>query len=163
MPRAALDFEKFEKHLLEEGDLIVSRSGAYSGITTTWNEYETPTVPGAYMIRFRLKDSLNPEFLRYYFNSNVGGNRVNRRKKGSGQQNLAGSDLLNMRIPIPHRKEQAQITEVIDSIEKQILSQKNHSDNLKRLKQGLMQDLLSGTVRTHETDIDIAEAVLAHG
>ena len=163
MPRADLDIREFDDHLLEEGDLIVSRSGAYSGITTTWDTYEIPTIPGAYMIRFRLKNSLNPEYLRYYFNSNVGRSRIDRRKKGSGQQNIAGSDLLNMRIPIPSKKEQEKIVEVIDSIESQILFNKNYRDRLERLKQGLMQDLLSGTVRTTDTNIEVPEEIAQYG
>ncbi|MWV38387.1 restriction endonuclease subunit S [Natrialba sp. INN-245] len=163
MPRADLDIEEFEKHLLEKGDLIVSRSGAYSGITTTWDGHEIPTIPGAYMIRFRLEDTLNPEYLRYYFNSNVGRRRINRRKKGSGQQNISGSDLLNMRIPIPSKEEQEKIVEVINSIESQIRFNKEYHEYLERLKQGLMQDLLSGAVRTTDTNIEIPDEIAQHG
>ncbi|MCQ4335055.1 restriction endonuclease subunit S, partial [Natronomonas sp. F2-12] len=163
MPRADLDINEFQKHLLKKGDLVVSRSGAYSGITTTWDGHEIPTIPGAYMIRFRLENTLNPEYLRYYFNSNVGRSRINRRKKGSGQQNIAGSDLLNMRIPIPSKEEQEKIVEVVNSIESQILFNKDYCERLECLKRGLMQDLLSGTVRTTDTNIEIPEEVAQYG
>lgn len=163
MPRASLDMDEFEKHLLQKGDVVISRSGAYSGITTTWDGYDIPTIPGAYMIRFRLKDSLNPDFLRYYFNSSSGKKRINRRKQGSGQQNIAGSDLLNMRIPIPDREEQIQIVDIIESIETKILFEKTYSNRLQRLKQALMQDLLSGKVRTTDSTIAVPDEVRRHG
>ena len=59
--------------------------------------------------------------------------------------------------------EQEKITDSLDSLHDQKMSHIRYANQLQRLRQGLMQDLFSGTVRTHETDIEIPEAVLAQG
>ena len=44
-----------------------------------------------------------------------------------------------------------------------LITQKESLNHLKRFKKGLMQDLLSGEVRTHHKDIEVVEDVLQHG
>ncbi|EFW92330.1 restriction modification system DNA specificity domain protein [Haladaptatus paucihalophilus DX253] len=149
MPLADLDPSDFEDHLLKKGDFIISRTGAYCGICTIWDDYEIPTVPGAYMIRFRLDDGLNPLFLREYVNSSVGSKKVDVLARGSSQKNLAGSDLLSMPIPVPSRTEQDRIVEVIQAVKKRIQNEREYKQKLQDLKRGLMQDLLTGKVRVN--------------
>lgn len=162
MPVANLEQSEIEDHLLEPADFMITRSGT-TGIGTVWGEYDKPTVPGAFLIRFRFEESISSQFMKYYVNSSIGRKRINRRAKGGVQKNLAGSDLLNMRFPIPSMDEQEKIVEVLDTTERRIKSEHKFKSRLQRFKQGLMQDLLSGAVRTHDTDIDIPEAVLANG
>jgi len=162
MPMADLEFDEIEDHLLEPGDFMITRSGT-TGISTVWEGYDKPTIPGAFLIRFRFEDTLNPNFMKYYVNSSIGRSRVNRRAKGGVQKNLAGSDLLNMRFPIPDKEEQQKIVEVLDGFEERIQHERKYKNKLKRLKQGLMQDLLSGTVRTTNTNIEVSEEIAQHG
>lgn len=42
-------------------------------------------------------------------------------------------------------------------------NEESYLEQLKRLKQGLMQDLLSGEVRTTDVDIPVLDAVAQHG
>jgi type I restriction enzyme S subunit len=158
MPVADLEQSEVEEHLLEPGDFIITRSGT-TGIGTVWEGYDTPTIPGAFLIRFRLKDTLYPNFLKYYVNSSIGRRRVNRRAKGGVQKNLAGSDLLNMRFPIPNKEEQRKIIEVLDTLEERIQHEHKYKSQLKRLKQSLQQDLLSGKVRTTDTNIEVPDKI----
>ena len=162
MPRAALDLQEIEDHIVEKGDLLITRSGT-TGITTVWDGYRIPVIPGAFLIRFRLSQSVDPSFLKYYINSDVGGRRVDRRAKGGVQKNLAGSDLLNMRFPIPPMEEQEEIVKVLDGFDAQITQEKNLRDRLQSLKKGLMQDLLTGEVRTMGKAIEVLGEVKAHG
>lgn len=162
MPVADLEREEIKEHLLKPGDFMITRSGT-TGIGTVWGNYDKPTIPGAFLIRFRFEDTLNPHFMKYYVNSSIGRNRVNRRAKGGVQKNLAGSDLLNMRFPIPSKEEQDKIVEVLDTIENRIKHERNYKSKLMRLKQGLQQDLLSGTVRTTDTKIEVPDEIAQHG
>ncbi|MFC7325493.1 restriction endonuclease subunit S [Halorubrum rutilum] len=162
MPVADLEENEIEEHLLEPGDFIITRSGT-TGIGTVWEGYDKPTIPGAFLIRFRLNDTLDPNFLKYYVNSSIGRKRVNRRAKGGVQKNLAGSDLLNMRFPIPTKEEQEEIVEVFSTIEDRIQYEQEYKSKLQRLKQGLQQDLLSGTVRTTDTNIEVPDEIAQHG
>jgi len=162
MPVANLERDDIEDHLLKLGDFIITRSGT-TGIGAVWDGYDKPTIPGAFLIRFRLEDTLNPHFLKYYVNSPVGRKRINRRAQGGVQKNLAGSDLLNMNFPIPNKKEQKQIIEVLDTTENQIKHERQYKNQLQRLKKSLMQDLLSGKVRTTDTNIQVPDEVAQHG
>jgi len=162
MPVADLERDEIEDHLLKPDDFIITRSGT-TGIGTVWRGYDKPTIPGAFLIRFRFEDTLSPEYMRYYVNSSIGRNRVNRRAKGGVQKNLAGSDLLNMRFPIPNKKEQRKIVEVLDTIEERINHERNYKSKLQRFKKGLMQDLLSGTVRTADTTIEVPDEIAQYG
>lgn len=66
-------------------------------------------------------------------------------------------------IPIPPLNEQKRITEVLQTVDDKIARNEHVVVSLESIKAGLMQDLLSGEVRTHDKDIEIVEKVLAHG
>lgn len=70
---------------------------------------------------------------------------------------------MNLKVPIPPKEEQKEIAKALSVFDKQADHSESEVARLQRLKQGLMQDLLSGAVRTHDTDIDIPDEVLAHG
>jgi type I restriction enzyme S subunit len=162
MPVANLERDEIEEHLLQAGDFIITRSGT-TGIGAVWEGYSMPTIPGAFLIRFRFKNTLDPNFVKYYVNSSIGRKRINRRAKGGVQKNLAGSDLLNMRFPIPSKEEQREIVRVLDTIEERIQDERKYKNNLQRLKRGLMQDLLSGEVRTTDATIEVPEEIAQYG
>lgn len=163
MPLADLEPEEYEEHVLQQGDFLITRSGT-CGIGTVWDvETAKPTIPGAFLIRFRLKENLNPNFLRHYVNSSIGRKRVERRAKGGVQKNLAGTDLLNMKFPVPSIEEQEKIVEVIEDIRSDIHSNEEYKRRLQSLKRGLMQDLLSGEIRTTDRDIEVLPEVEKYG
>lgn len=54
-------------------------------------------------------------------------------------------------IPLPTEKEQVKLANLLDSQEKKLQAEENYLVKLKQLKQGLMEDLLTGKVRTVPT------------
>ena len=72
-------------------------------------------------------------------------------------------DLREVSVHLPSQEEQNRIVEILDSHTEQIRTERNYRDRLQRLKQGLMQDLLSSEVRTHDMDIEILDEVRQHG
>ena len=87
MPLARLDESRFENHLLHPGDLVITRSGT-CGIAAVFEGHPIPVLPGAFLIRFRLKASSDPQFYRYYFNSPNGRKHILSVARGAVQQNL---------------------------------------------------------------------------
>lgn len=59
IPLALLDPTEMGAHLLQPGDLVFSRSGT-CGVTAVFESHSYPTVPAAFLIRFRLKSGLSP-------------------------------------------------------------------------------------------------------
>src|SRR5207248_9985141 len=71
VPRARLDPKALASHLLAPGDVLITRSGT-CGIAAVFKEGAIPMVAGAFLIRLRIKASLDPHYLREFFNNTVG-------------------------------------------------------------------------------------------
>jgi type I restriction enzyme S subunit len=146
MPLVNLVVEAFKPHLLEANDFLISRSGT-CGIGAVFSGFRVPVLPGAFLIRFRLLNTLLPEFLRLYVNSEEGARRIRDLAEGGVQKNIRGSALLAHLIPVPSRHEQAVILQHIGAIDAKSAIEESVLGKLNRLKSGLMTDLLTGRVR----------------
>jgi len=60
-------------------------------------------------------------------------------------------------------EEQNKIIGHISSIDSNHKLEQESLERFKRIKQGLMQDLLSGTVRTTDTNIEVPEEIAQYG
>ncbi|SJZ82602.1 type I restriction enzyme, S subunit [Selenihalanaerobacter shriftii] len=67
---------------------------------------------------------------------------VAQRTQGSGQQNLNQTLIREMEIPLPPSEEQKKIATILSSVDKAIEKTDEIIDETKRLKKGLMQELL---------------------
>lgn len=146
MPRAAIAPSVFADHLLRPGDLVISRSGT-CGVTGVFAGHDIPVVPGAFLIRFRMRDIRLNRFYRRYFNSSQGRPYLDRLAVGGVQKNIKGSDVLCLLVPVPSPEEAIGIAERIESIEHDIESNQQLLTKLTLQKSGLMDDLLTGRVR----------------
>jgi type I restriction enzyme S subunit len=146
MPRAAIAPSAFADHLLRPGDLVISRSGT-CGVTGVFSGHDIPVVPGAFLIRFRMRDLRLNRFYRRYFNSAQGRPYLDRLAVGGVQKNIKGSDVLCILVPVPSPQEAVGIAERVESVEHDIANNHQLLTKLKLQKSGLMDDLLTGRVR----------------
>ncbi|MFC6757903.1 restriction endonuclease subunit S [Halomicroarcula sp. GCM10025894] len=82
--------------------------------------------------------------------SNVVQSLIDARTKGSTFNEITLGAL--RKVPIPHPtslKEQKKITERLDSASKKLDEERSYMRELKNVKRGLMQDLLTGKVRVN--------------
>jgi len=100
IPLADLNAVEMESHLLKKGDLVFSRSGT-CGITAVFHSHDVPTIPAAFLIRFRLKDGLSPHFLNEFFHSPIGRRLSASLARGAVQKNVSASELVKQKIPVP--------------------------------------------------------------
>jgi len=82
---------------------------------------------------------LSSSFYREKLNSIAG---------GSSQKALTIQKLENVEVPIPSISEQERLVKVLSSVDEKISVNQKLKAKLILLKKGLMQDLLSGKVRT---------------
>ncbi len=146
MPRAAIAPSVFADHLLRPGDIVISRSGT-CGVTGVFTGHDIPVVPGAFLIRFRMRDLRLNRFYRRYFNSSQGRPYLERLAVGGVQKNIKGSDVLCLLVPVPAPEEAKGIAERIECIEQDIEGNQQLLTKLTLQKSGLMDDLLTGRVR----------------
>jgi len=112
MPRAQLDEARFSNHFLEQGDLVITRSGRV-GTTAIFDSFPDPVLPGAFLIRFRLKTCADPYYFRYYFNSRLGRSRLLSVARGVAQQNINITNVEKLRVPLPPITDQRRIADFL--------------------------------------------------
>lgn len=79
---------------------------------------------------------------------------------GSTYDSINSSQLKNLNLKIPPLKEQQKVAEILMKLDNKINSNRKQKHQLQRIKKGLMQDLLTGKVRTKDKDIEILKEVL---
>ncbi|MEG4521026.1 MULTISPECIES: restriction endonuclease subunit S [unclassified Microcoleus] len=82
-------------------------------------------------------------YLSYYYDE------IRSMSHGSNQSNLNERLIASFPIQLPPIKEQIRIVEMIDTYDTRIRTEEAYRDKLKLQKQGLMHDLLTGTVRVN--------------
>lgn len=149
---------KNRSKFVEEGTLLVANSGATCGFSIFAGV--DGCVHDGWLI-LRGYDDFSPDFLYHYINWNY--DYLQSLSLGSAQTNLSTSLFGRLDIPVPVLQEQQQIVDALDSISEVVAHASTEINRLQCLKQGLMQDLLSGEIRTHDKDIEVVDEVLQYG
>lgn len=102
---------------LQEGDILIARSGTYVGLAAAVPAGFEKFIYGSYIIRLRLKDRKDflPKFLGIYLNSRFGQMQFDRLKTGSLQFNINRNQIRDILVPRLSEFEQRKI---IDSFER---------------------------------------------
>jgi len=101
MPRMELAPSTVAARGLRAGDFIFARSGATAGKLALVPESAPPCIAGAYFIRFRLKDSVEPIFARELLCSRPIQHIVQKQAKQAAQPNFSGPLLRELPIILP--------------------------------------------------------------
>jgi len=144
------DFEEAHKRtLLEPEDIVLTNSGTIGKIAVVKEIPETfrTTFQKSVAIIKLNRETSAPNFIAQELTSLV--KKLINESYGSAQQNLLLRDLRKMFIPLPPLPEQQRIAEILSQIDKTIEKEEQYKEKLKRLKQGLMEDLLTGKVRVN--------------
>ncbi|MCA9473839.1 MAG: restriction endonuclease subunit S [Nitrospira sp.] len=140
VPLANLDVSAYQNHILNGGDLLISRSGT-CGVASVYEDQSFPMIPGAFLIRFRLKTSLLPEFAREYFNSLPGRMQTARLAQGGVQSNIRGSSLLEEEIPIPDIGIQESVVSMFRQLRAELEDLHSHRSKLLTLKKSMLMNV----------------------
>jgi len=97
--------------------------------------------------RFYKTTNENGLFFVYYFRSNEGRKHFRLLAQGATRYNLSKTQLLKMEIPFPPIQEQNRIATILSDMDNEIDALEKKLSKTKELKQGLMQQLLTGKIR----------------
>jgi type I restriction enzyme S subunit len=143
-----LDEETFKNFRLEKGDILFNRTNApdlvgRTGIFLLEGDY----VFASYLIRLRPKPKMfDPRFLTFYLVFSE--DRLRRlATRAVHQANINATNLKRVKVPRPAIEEQQKIADIISSADKKLEIEKNEKAKLERIKQGLMNLLLTGKIR----------------
>ena len=115
-----IDAATAEKYSLNNGDILIARSGATAGKAYLC-EIKNKAVFASYMIRFRLKDDIvMPKFVFYFLQSPIYWEQLQMNKIGGAQPNVNAKNLQNIKIPVPPIEQQQRIVTYLDDLKKQV-------------------------------------------
>ena len=167
------EVEKIEKtpELLKEaglqrGDLLFNTRNTPElvGKTAVW-EFDHEVVYDNNLLRLRFGERISSgHFVNSYLSSNIGRRQLRGRVHGTTSvAAIYWSDLQQVEIPVPPKNEQRKIVDALKELDRTRKHNESYRNRLQRLKSGLMQDLLSGTVRTTDTNIEVPDEIAQHG
>jgi len=145
-PLACIEHTKFRNHYLQVGDVIVSRSGT-CGIASVFEGYSLPVLPGAFLIRLRMEETVQPMYLRHYINSPVGRPYVLQLAQGAIQKNISGTRLGELLFPLPTRAEQEEISSAVRSVDQSLVLHRHKLRAKRDLFSTLIHELM--TAKSH--------------
>ena len=140
--------------LLKKGEFAYNKSystGYSFGAFKRLKFYEEGIASPLY-IYFKFNDDVCSDFFEFYFDAGQANRQikdiVQEGARNHGLLNLSIDDFFNIKIRMPNLKEQQKIAEVLTACDDEINLLNLKLENLKKQKQGLMQKLLSGDIRT---------------
>lgn len=97
-------------------------------------------------IRFASPDYYDANYLSYVLSSWIGQLQIDKLNAGGNRQGLNYQQLRSFQLPWPEKNERKIIVDILKRNDELITIEKNNHLKLLALKQGLMQDLLTGKV-----------------
>lgn len=146
---------------LSEGDVITVRSGDPGLSCVVSSDYDNTNC--ADLLISTPSDRLDPNYAAMWLNSFAGRKQIDRFQAGLAQKHFNLGALQKLRIALPPLDEQDRIVDTVGSVTDQIHNETGNESQLKSVKKGLMQDLLSGKVSTTDKNIEVLDEILQHG
>jgi type I restriction enzyme S subunit len=142
------DFQEIERRSrVDNGDILFGMIGTI-GNPVIVNKDRDFAIKNVALIKFTGSE-MNNIFVLNFLKSIHTERQFNQKKGGSTQKFIALGVIRQIFITVPSKDEQKKIAEVISSVDEKISINKRLKMELTLFKKGLMQDLLSGKVRTN--------------
>ena len=140
--------ENSDQYYLEEGDLVFARTGASVGKSYLYNPNDGKLVFAGFLIRIRPNENiLLPDYLSQYVRTKAYWDWVQLMSMRSGQPGINGNEYGQLLVPLPDMREQCAIATVLSDMDAEIAALETRLAKTQSIKQGMMQQLLTGKVR----------------
>lgn len=140
--------------LLQEGDLLLSRSGSV-GTSYRYCSEDGPCTFASYLVRFRVRQEMVSKFFHYFFQSKLFEDIVRLESIEATISNVSGSKFARMPVPNPEEKTQSKIAKYLDCQTSQI---DGLIDSFKRLL-SLLEEKREGTIENLLRDLKNGDEV----
>jgi type I restriction enzyme S subunit len=138
--------------LLEDGDIVfVDASEDDEGTSkhvVVVNKDKTPFISGLHTIVAKAKtNELDHQYRRYCFQTSAIKRQFYFYAVGTKVSGISKTNITKLELPLPSLPEQAAIAEALTDMDAEIAALKARRDKTRALKQGMMQELLTGRIR----------------
>ena len=142
-----LQYKKMKNSQLQENDVLLNISGASIGRSGVVFKNILPANVNQHVCIIRTTERINASYLSTYLISNGGQNQIFRLQAGGNREGLNFQHIRSFKIPLPPVSEQQKIAAIFSEADAKIEKEQNQKSQLKALKKGLMQQLLTGKKR----------------
>lgn len=97
--------------------------------------------------RFNTSAEVNGLFFAYWFRSKAGRAAMSVLAQGATRYNIAKSAFMKLVIPQPSEEEQTAIATILSDMDAELAALEARRNKARQLKQGMMQELLTGRIR----------------
>ena len=95
----------------------------------------------------RFFNEQDADWVFYYMSSPEGQSQINYVTKGGAQATVTIADIRNFVIPTPEKEEREAIVSIMSDLDDEVLNLENRFEKARQIKQGMMQQLLTGKIR----------------
>lgn len=140
-------YQELHAFAVRENDILMSLVGTTGKVLVVTSPFH-PGVINPRLIRLRPQlDVADAQYLRHLLTSPLVRAQLSRIAQGGTMEILNGLVLRRLVLPRPDLQEQRRIADILNVCDARINAEGAYRDKLKLLKQGLMDDLLTGRVR----------------
>jgi type I restriction enzyme S subunit len=138
---------KSRNPFLRAGDVIVVRSGAYTGDIARVTEKWEGAIAGYDLVLSPTKRMINSVYLANYLLGSKVQTYFSQLRVRAAQPHLNSGQVSRVLIPLPSLAEQEKIATILSTVDKKLEIERNEKANLEKIKQALMDLLLTGKIR----------------
>ena len=150
----------YEGDFLKEGDLAMPKDDIGGGKIigkVAYIDANNLYVLGDHVYALRLIKGF-PKFFSYLINRYETNSSLKSKVGGSAQLGLSRKAVEEQEVPVPIHKEQRAIATVLSDMDAEIAALEHRRDKTIAIKQGMMQQLLTGKVRLLKSDLSTSGA-----
>lgn len=145
-------FGWYSHFLVDEGDILIACSGIsvarFDEKVTIAENHHLPLCMNTSTMRFKMKSCMiYKDFFMHFLKSNDFKNQIGGQATGSAQLNFGPSHVEKVTMEIPEIEEQKAIAQILSDMDKEIDALESKKAKYERVKQGMMQELLTGKTR----------------
>ena len=140
--------QELSRHRVQLNDAVFSRRGDLSRcVVVAENEVGWLCGTGSLLVRLP-SSAVSSDWLASVYRHDLGQRQVLAQAVGSTMVNLNGKILASLLVPVPPSEEQKSCTKRTGALRSRLEGERGELEKLGILKHGLMDDLLTGRVRT---------------
>lgn len=148
---STVDYISIEKYnslggvKIQENDIIFCLRGSLGKCAIS---NFTGGAPASSLCIIRAKDDIDARFLFHIINSEITSRQIDNLNAGSSQPNLSAKSLKSFKFSVPKDvAEQEMISNILSDMDLNIYKLEEKLSKYQKIKQGMMEELLSGKVR----------------
>ena len=143
----AIFLDGMSKYLLSSGDIVFARTGASVGKTYIYRENDGIVYFAGFLIRAKVNQNNDAEFVFQSTLSPSYEKYIRITSQRSGQPGVNAQEYGEYDLFAPSKEEQQRIGHFLRGIDNLITLHQRKLDKAKKIKQGMMQQLLTGKIR----------------